>query len=170
MKDGRVSLQIAYKEDLRLEIKTTIRYTTGNWTRLEMVRHYDRKKKIEKGNLNKCIHNVCKLNEEIENSLRKNFISVALKVGGEMKEGVPAPSSPAQSDIPDLSSPHYLVGGSPPGFESSLPLPGSFLGCISDLQVNQEAYNLMKGQYWNVQKSCMNKVLEKVFVGIDEIK
>lgn len=53
MKDGRVLLQIGYKEDLRLEIKTSNRYTTGNWTHLEMVRQYDRKKKIEKGDSEK---------------------------------------------------------------------------------------------------------------------
>lgn len=79
-----------------------------------------------------------------------------------MKEAIPAPSSPTQNDIPDLSVPQYFVGGSPPGFESMLPLPGSFLGCISDIQVNQESYNLLRGQFWSVQKSCMNKVKRKV--------
>ncbi|XP_065226738.1 laminin subunit alpha lam-3-like [Planococcus citri] len=129
MKDGRVLVQIGYREDLKLEIRTTNRYTTGNWTHVEMVRQYDRKKKLEK---------------------------VALKVGSELKEGIPAPSSPAQNDIPDLSTPQFFIGGSPPGFETIVPLPGPFLGCISDVQINQEAYNLLRGQYWGVQKACSN--------------
>lgn len=49
IKDGRVLLQIGYREDLKLEIKSTNRYTNGNWTHIEVGRQYDRKKKIEKG-------------------------------------------------------------------------------------------------------------------------
>lgn len=75
-----------------------------------------------------------------------------------MKEGIPLPSSPSPNDIPDLSSPQYFVGGLVPGFEPSIPLPGSFLGCMSDIQVNQETYNLLRGHFWGVQKSCLNKV------------
>ena len=81
-----------------------------------------------------------------------------MKVGSEFKEAIPTPS-PNQNDIPDLSTPQYFIGGSPPGFESATHLPGSFFGCISDMQVNQEAYNLMRGQYWGVQKSCSDKVI-----------
>lgn len=81
-----------------------------------------------------------------------------LKVGGETKEGVPVPTIPRQSDIPDLTMPHYFFGGVPPGFKAPFILPQSFLGCMSDLQVLQEVYNPMKGAFWGVQKTCNDKV------------
>lgn len=80
-----------------------------------------------------------------------------LKVGGETKEGMPEPI-PRQSDIPDLTMPHYFFGGVPPGFKTSFTLPQSFLGCMSDLQVLQEVYNPMKGAFWGIQKGCSDKV------------
>lgn len=49
MKEGRIVFRIGYTENIELEIKSSNRYTTGNWTRLEAARHYDRKKKTEKG-------------------------------------------------------------------------------------------------------------------------
>lgn len=81
-----------------------------------------------------------------------------LKVGGETKEGLPEPTIPRQSDIPDLTTPHYFFGGVPPGFKAGFTLPQSFLGCMSDLQVLQEVYNPMKGAFWGVQKACSDKV------------
>ena len=49
IKDGRIVFQIGYTKDNILEIRSSSRYTTGNWTYLEATRYYDRKKKIEKG-------------------------------------------------------------------------------------------------------------------------
>lgn len=49
IKEGRIVFQIGYTEDIKLEIKTSNRYMTGNWTHVEATRYYDRKKKIEKG-------------------------------------------------------------------------------------------------------------------------
>lgn len=65
---------------------------------------------------------------------------------------------PRQSDIPDLTMPHYFFGGVPPGFVAYFALPQSFLGCMSDLQVLQEAYNPVKGAFWGVQRTCSDKV------------
>ncbi len=87
-----------------------------------------------------------------------HLVSGVLKVASEVNEGVPFPSVPLQADIPDLSTPHYFFGGLSPGFEAPIVLPESFLGCMSDLQVIQEAYNPLRGHFWNVHKSCSDKV------------
>lgn len=41
--------RIGYGGDSSLEISTLKKYNTGNWTRLEASRYFDRKKKVEKG-------------------------------------------------------------------------------------------------------------------------
>lgn len=53
IKEGRVVFQIGYTKDNILEIRSSNRYPTGNWTHLEASRYYDRKKKIEKGKAHK---------------------------------------------------------------------------------------------------------------------
>lgn len=81
-----------------------------------------------------------------------------LKVEGEVRDGAPTPP-PSQDAIPDLSQGEYYVGGVPPGFKPDITLPGSFLGCMSDIQVAQEGYNLLRGQFWGLQASCSDKVI-----------
>lgn len=80
-----------------------------------------------------------------------------LKVGGESKEGVPSPL-PNQNDIPDLLESDYMIGGVTPGFKFLNGLPKSFLGCMSDIQIGQQGYDLMKGISWGVQSTCSDKV------------
>lgn len=50
LSQGHVVFRIGYGGDSSLEMMTLNRYNTGNWTRLEASRYFDRKKKIEKGN------------------------------------------------------------------------------------------------------------------------
>lgn len=87
-------------------------------------------------------------------------VSGVLKVGNEVRDGAPT-VPPNQDAIPDMSAARYYVGGLPPG-EKNVPglpiLPGHFLGCLSDLQIDQGAYSLLKGKYWGMQPSCSSKV------------
>lgn len=96
------------------------------------------------------------------NTVTFYFLGV-LKVEGEIRDGAPTPP-PNQDAIPNLANANFYVGGVPPGFKTSVTLPGPFLGCMSDLQVAQEGYNLLKGQFWGVQASCSEKVTYHKFV------
>ncbi|XP_054282487.1 laminin subunit alpha-1 [Macrosteles quadrilineatus] len=131
---GHVVFRIGYGGDSSLEMMTLKRYNTGNWTRLEASRYFDRKKKIEKG---------------------------VLKVETEIRDGAPTPP-PSQDSIPDFSGALFYVGGVPPGFKPPVNIPGSFLGCMSDFQVLQEGYHLLKNSFWGVQASCSDKPLTVV--------
>ena len=65
------------------------------------------------------------------------FFSVILKVEGESSDGVPS-SPPSEEHIPDLYGADFYIGGVPPNFrinsKNNIVLR-SFLGCISDIQV-----------------------------------
>lgn len=87
----------------------------------------------------------------------------------EARNGVPA--TPIKPDaLPDLAGALYYVGGVPPGykalrhFRASLrPEPEGkpivpFLGCMSLIQVDQEGYNPLRGQFYGVEPSCADKV------------
>lgn len=80
-----------------------------------------------------------------------------LKVGKEVRDGAPTPP-PNQETIPDLSMAKYYIGGLPPGVGLMHSLPGPFLGCMSEILIDQAGYSLLKGTYWGVQASCSLKV------------
>jgi hypothetical protein len=84
-----------------------------------------------------------------------------LRVGDEEPSGAPSPP-PGAGSLPDLAEGQYIVGGAPPGFlsPSSLPHPElrSYRGCISDLQVANEGYNLLRGTYYAVEPGCLPEV------------
>ncbi|XP_046676227.1 laminin subunit alpha-1 isoform X3 [Homalodisca vitripennis] len=134
LSQGHVVFRIGYGGDSSLEISTVKTYNNGNWTRLEATRYFDRKKKVEKG---------------------------LLKMETELIDGAPTPP-PGQDAIPDFFGANFYVGGVPPGFKAPIPLPGSFLGCMSDVQVLQEGYNLLRNRFWGVQGSCSDKPLTVV--------
>uniref|UniRef100_A0A0A9YKQ2 Laminin subunit alpha-1 n=1 Tax=Lygus hesperus TaxID=30085 RepID=A0A0A9YKQ2_LYGHE len=129
LKNGRVIFRIGYGGDSSLEMSTTEKYNNGKWTRIEASRYFDRKKKLEKG---------------------------VLKVGNEVRDGAPT-IPPNQDSIPDMSVARYYVGGIPPGEKNLPPVPGPFLGCMSEIQIDQGAYSLLKGKYWGMQASCSSK-------------
>lgn len=77
-----------------------------------------------------------------------------------MREAAP-PIPPLQSQIPDLAGADYLVGGVPPGYNFGslhLRLPKSFLGCMSDLFVDKEIYNPLRGRRNGIGSSCSDNV------------
>lgn len=80
-----------------------------------------------------------------------------MKVESEVREGSPT-SPPSQEAIPDLSGAQFFFGGLAPGFKLPYSIPTSFLGCMSDIQVLQEGYNLLKGKFWGLQAPCSKKV------------
>ncbi|XP_066906769.1 laminin subunit alpha-1 [Halyomorpha halys] len=129
LKDGRLVFRINYGIESTLEMSSFEKYNTGNWTRVEASRYFDRKKKLEKG---------------------------VLKVGKEKRDGAPTPP-PSQDMIPDMSSANYYVGGLPPDIKLKVNVPGPFLGCMKDLQIDQGEYSLLKGQNWGIQASCSKK-------------
>ncbi|XP_052132560.1 laminin subunit alpha-1, partial [Frankliniella occidentalis] len=140
---GRVRFRIGYggQGGSFLEITTAAKYNTGNWTHVEASRYFDRNRKLEKG---------------------------LLKVDSEARNG--SPSMPVKADsLPDMSSAVYYIGGVPPGFTAVGPFdkPVSFLGCMSMIQVAQEGYNPMRGQFYGVEASCVDKPLRSASFGGD---
>lgn len=80
-----------------------------------------------------------------------------------MKEAAP-PTPPMQSQIPELATADYLVGGYPPGYDFGsldLRLPQPFLGCLSEVFIEKDIYNLLKGKTNGVGTSCKDKVRKK---------
>uniref|UniRef100_T1HX12 Laminin subunit alpha-2 n=1 Tax=Rhodnius prolixus TaxID=13249 RepID=T1HX12_RHOPR len=134
LKDGRLVFRIGYGGDATLEISTLEKYNNGSWNRVEASRYFDRKKKLEK----------------------ENAMLGVLKVGKEVRDGAPTPP-PNQETIPDLSMAKYYIGGLPPGVGLMHSLPGPFLGCMSEILIDQAGYSLLKGTYWGVQASCSLK-------------
>ena len=134
LREGRVVLHIAYGGNVNLEMSSSFRYNTGNWTKVDAFRQYQNRKGIEK----------CSFSIDGEN---------------DKKFGAPTPQ-PRKEDIPDLSRAKYYIGGVPPSFRIDgfiLPTPISFLGCMSNINVG-EGYDPMAEQYYGVEPGCRSKV------------
>nr|CAD7199120.1 unnamed protein product [Timema douglasi] len=165
LSEGRVMFNIGYGGDLYLEILTPEKHNHGNWTIVEASRYFDRKSKKEKCKLRGGVKKKggerererprlagLKINILVTTALEKGV----LKVEGESQDGEPN-KQPSLSAIPDLSSAFYFVGGVPPGFSSGpnkLQVLNSYLGCLADIQVNQEGYNPLHGQFYGVEAAC----------------
>lgn len=134
LREGHVVLRIAYGNDVNLEMTSSLRYNTGNWTKVDAFRQYQTHKSTEK----------CSFSVDGEN---------------DKKIGTPTPQ-PRQEDIPDLSNAKYFFGGVPPTFRIDgfiLPTSVSFLGCMSNIFLH-EGYDPMTEQYYGVEAGCKNKV------------
>lgn len=137
LRDGRVVFRVGYGGENRLEMASLDKHNTGNWTIVEASRLFDRKQKLENG---------------------------ILKVEGEARVGSPTPPV-GQEALPDLSSALYVVGGVPPGLfragTNKLELPGPFLGCLAEIQVVQDGYSPLRGQFYGVEAGCADFALDK---------
>ena len=134
LREGRVFLHIKYGGNVSMEMYSTSKYNTGNWTKVDAFRQYQPRKSIEK---------------------------CSLSVGGDndKKIGVPTPQ-PKKEDIPDFEEAKYYIGGVPPSFRNEeliLPRPVSFLGCMSNIIV-QEGYDPMAEKYYGIEPSCKKRV------------
>lgn len=135
LRDGHVVFQIGYGGESQLEMSSSRRYNDGNWTSVEASRNFDRRRGVEKG---------------------------LLKVNDESKDAAP-PTPTLQTQIPDLSSADYLIGGVPQGYNFGklhLRLPKSLLGCISDLFIDKDLYNPIMGRSNGVSSSCSDKKIK----------
>ncbi|KAF7990369.1 hypothetical protein HCN44_000174 [Aphidius gifuensis] len=138
LREGYVVLHIGYGGKISIEMSSKYKYNKGNWTKVDAFRQYQLKKNIEK----------CSLNINGED---------------DKKIGAPTPQ-PKKEDIPDLSQAMYYIGGVPPSFykrKLSLPTTSSFLGCISNINV-QEGYDPMAEKYYGVESGCTNKPINIV--------
>ncbi|KAL6255156.1 hypothetical protein P5V15_013489 [Pogonomyrmex californicus] len=137
LREGRVILHVGYGGNVSMEMSSTYKYNTGNWTKVDAFRQYQ---------------------------VRKNIEKCSLSIGGDDKRiGAPTPQ-PKKEDIPDLSQAKYYIGGLPPSFRAEklmLPSQVSFLGCMANIVV-QEGYDPMAEQYYGVESSCGNKPLRIV--------
>ncbi|XP_051174494.1 laminin subunit alpha-1 isoform X1 [Leptopilina boulardi] len=138
LREGRVFLHIGYGGNVSMEMYSNHKYNTGNWTKVDAFRQYQSRKNIEK-----CI----------------------LSVGGDndKKLVVPTPQ-PKKEDIPDFEEAKYYIGGVPPSFRNEdliLPRPVSFLGCMSNIVV-QEGYDPLAEKYYGIEPSCGNRPLRIV--------
>ncbi|XP_046413773.1 laminin subunit alpha-1-like [Neodiprion fabricii] len=135
LREGRVVLHVGYGSNISIDMLSMHKYNTGNWTNIDAFRQYQPRKGIEQ---------------------------CSLSVGGNNDKRIGAPSQqPKKDDIPDLMKAKYYIGGVPPSFKSGkkliLPSPVSFLGCMSNIFINQEGYDPMAEQYYGVEPSCSNK-------------
>ncbi|XP_048508975.1 laminin subunit alpha-1 [Athalia rosae] len=139
LRDGRVVLHIGYGGNNSMDMLSTHKYNTGNWTKIDAFRQYH---------------------------LRNGIEQCSLSVGGNTDKKIVAPTpQPKKEDIPDLLQAKYYIGGVPPSFKTEanimLPNPVSFLGCMSDIFI-QEGYDPMAEQYYGVEPSCGNKHIKIV--------
>lgn len=80
------------------------------------------------------------------------------------EEKTGSPTTPITANLlPELSSAIYYVGGVPPGFRSGITkAPGAdhaFLGCMKDLQINEDAYDpLDSSSYFGVEPTCKDSL------------
>lgn len=127
---GRLTFRIDYGNASKLEIGTAQRYNDGNWTKVEVARHF-------------------------AGGTESGMLTVPHK---EERSG--SPTTPiARTMLPNLSKAVYYVGGVPPGFRSgTTKAPGAdhaFLGCMRDIQVNGETYDPMESTaYFGVEPNC----------------
>ncbi|XP_011501171.1 PREDICTED: laminin subunit alpha-1 [Ceratosolen solmsi marchali] len=138
LREGHVILHIVYGNNISMEMSSSFRYNTGNWTKIDAFRQYQDRKNTEK----------CSFSVNGEN---------------DKKIGAPTPQ-PLKEDIPDLSNAKYFIGGVPPTFRIDgfvLPTEISFLGCMSNIVV-QEGYDPMAEQYYGVELGCRNKPMHIV--------
>lgn len=117
-----------------MEINTTKKFNTGRWVNVAAAREFS-KGSTENG---------------------------SLIVDKENHTG--SPTAPIGLDsLPNLSNTSYYVGGVPPGFKSGTSkAPGAdhaFLGCMKDIQINQETYDpLDSPNYFGVEPSCKETI------------
>ncbi|XP_029679159.1 laminin subunit alpha-1-like [Formica exsecta] len=138
LREGRVILHVGYGGNVSMEMSSTYKYNTGNWTKVDAFRQYQ---------------------------VRKNIEKCSLSIGGDNDKRIGAPTpQPKKEDIPDLAQAKYYIGGLPPSFRADklmLPSQVSFLGCMANIVV-QEGYDPMAEQYYGVEPSCSNKPLRIV--------
>ncbi|XP_078049382.1 wing blister isoform X1 [Augochlora pura] len=138
LREGKVILHVGYGGNVSMDMSSKHKYNTGNWTKVEAFRQYQPYKRIEK---------------------------CSLSVGGGDDKLIGAPNlQPKTEDIPDLLNAKYYIGGVPPSFRAEklmLPSPVSFLGCMSNIVV-QEGYDPMAEQYYGVEPTCGSKPLRMV--------
>lgn len=138
LREGRVILHVGYGGNVSMEMSSTYKYNTGNWTKVDAFRQYQ---------------------------VRKNIEKCSLSIGGDNDKRIGAPTpQPKKEDIPDLAQAKYYIGGLPPSFRAEkliLPSQVSFLGCMANIVV-QEGYDPMAEQYYGVESSCGNKPLKIV--------
>lgn len=134
LREGRVILHVGYGGNVSMEMSSTYKYNTGNWTKVDAWRQYQVKKNIEK-------------------------CSLSIDTDDDKRIGAPTPQ-PKKEDIPDLAQAKYYIGGLPPSFRADdvkLSSQMSFLGCMSNIVV-QEGYDPMAELYYGVEPSCRKKV------------
>uniref|UniRef100_A0A7G3AFZ3 Putative extracellular matrix glycoprotein laminin subunit alpha and gamma n=1 Tax=Lutzomyia longipalpis TaxID=7200 RepID=A0A7G3AFZ3_LUTLO len=138
---GRIVFRIDYGGEIKLEINTTKKFNTGEWVNVAAAREFS-KGSTENG---------------------------SLIVDKENHTG--SPTAPIGIDsLPILSNTSYYIGGVPPGFKSGTSkAPGAdhaFLGCIKDIQINQETYDpLDSSNYFGVEPSCKETISRAGFHG-----
>ncbi|XP_014473559.1 PREDICTED: laminin subunit alpha-1 isoform X3 [Dinoponera quadriceps] len=136
LREGRVILDVGYGGNVSIEMSSTYKYNTGNWTKVDAGRQYQVQKHIEK----------CSLSIDSDDK----------------RIGAPTPQ-PRKEDLPNLAQAKYYIGGLPPSFRADEVLPSqvSFLGCMSNLVV-QQGYDPMAELYYGVEPSCRRKPLKIV--------
>ncbi|KAJ9574287.1 hypothetical protein L9F63_026065, partial [Diploptera punctata] len=142
LRNGHVYFRVGYGRESLLEMTSLEKHNTGNWTIVEASRLLI-----------------------VGKNLRKTYLIFAgvLKVEGEARDGAPTPP-PGQDSLPDLSDALFFIGGVPPGSlgtSNRLDLPGSFLGCMADIQVMQDGYSPLRGQSYGVEAGCEDSALDK---------
>ncbi|XP_059617833.1 laminin subunit alpha lam-3 [Phlebotomus argentipes] len=139
--EGRIVFRIDYGGEIKLEINTTKKFNTGEWVNVAAAREFS-KGSTENG---------------------------SLIVDKENHTG--SPTAPIGLDsLPHLSNTSYYLGGVPPGFKSGTSkAPGAdhaFLGCMKDIQINQETYDpLDSSNYFGVEPSCKENIARGGFHG-----
>ncbi|XP_055381870.1 laminin subunit alpha-1 [Condylostylus longicornis] len=133
LKEGKVVFEVQYGDDNKMLITSKEKHNTGRWTKVEAAREFNRNRRAEMG-----------------------ILRIDQKKSIKGFPGIPIESS----EIPDVSTASYHIGGVPPGFSLELiDLSGSkhnsFLGCMMDIIINRDSYDPLQGsEYFGIESSC----------------
>ena len=133
--EGLIRYQVRYGSGYEMSLQSRQKYNTGQWVKVEASR-----------------------------VLIRGVETALLKVADDEELS----AAPFNFGVPDLEleEAKLYVGGLPPDVSISSDLmgsvPGSFLGCMKDLQVVAFGMNPLQGSFYGVEASCGSQTINKI--------
>jgi laminin alpha 1/2 len=133
--EGLIRYQVRYGSGYEMSLQSRQKYNTGQWVKVEASR-----------------------------VLIRGVETALLKVADDEELS----AAPFNFGVPDLEleEAKLYVGGLPPDVSISPDLmgsvPGSFLGCMKDLQVVAFGMNPLQGSFYGVEASCGSQTINKI--------
>lgn len=144
-----------YEDETWLKLNTTKRYNTGDWITVDIARHFEHPYN-EDGSLKVIGAPVSRSPATVSETKYETFGS---------------PNRPINfTKLPNFQFTNYYIGGVPPGFNLSavkaLGIDNPFLGCMKDIQIDNEAREILETtNHYGVTSSCSQTITKAGFYG-----